>query len=53
MSLIQTEINDGIAQITFNNPPLNVVTVELTRQLNDALDELAVWELQFVRFLLF
>ncbi len=41
MSLIQTEIIDGIARITLDNPPLNVVTLELTSQMNSLLDELA------------
>ena len=41
MSLILTEVNEGIAQLTLNNPPLNVITVELTRLLSGRLDELA------------
>lgn len=39
--LIQTELADGVALLTLNNPPMNVVTVELTRQLNAVLDQLA------------
>jgi enoyl-CoA hydratase len=30
----------GIAKLTLNNPPLNLVTLEITEQLMDALDEL-------------
>jgi enoyl-CoA hydratase len=30
----------GIAKLTLNNPPLNLVTLEMTEQLMDALDEL-------------
>jgi enoyl-CoA hydratase len=30
----------GIAKLTLNNPPLNLVTLEMTEQLVDALDEL-------------
>jgi enoyl-CoA hydratase len=30
----------GVAKLTLNNPPLNLVTLELTRQLGDRLDEL-------------
>ena len=42
MSLIRSEmIDEGIALITLNNPPLNLVTVELTALLNDQLDKLA------------
>ena len=41
MSLIKTTINDGIALITLDNPPLNVVTVALTKLFSDALDEVA------------
>ncbi|MBT5195856.1 MAG: enoyl-CoA hydratase/isomerase family protein [Rhodospirillaceae bacterium] len=35
------EINDGVALLTLNNPPLNLATLASTRQLNAALDELA------------
>ena len=42
MSLIRSEmIDEGIVLITLNNPPLNLVTVELTALLNDQLDKLA------------
>jgi enoyl-CoA hydratase len=34
-------IEDGVAVVTLNNPPLNVVTLELTRQLEGTLDRLA------------
>jgi enoyl-CoA hydratase/carnithine racemase len=35
------QIEDGIATVTLNNPPLNVVTLTLSRQLGEALDALA------------
>jgi enoyl-CoA hydratase/carnithine racemase len=41
MSLIQLRIESAIAVLTLNNPPLNVVTVELTQALDRHLDELA------------
>ncbi|SVD63778.1 uncharacterized protein METZ01_LOCUS416632, partial [marine metagenome] len=42
MSVIQSEmIDEGVALITLNNPPLNLVTVELTKVLVSKLDELA------------
>ncbi|MEM7029821.1 MAG: enoyl-CoA hydratase/isomerase family protein [Chloroflexota bacterium] len=41
MSLMQITINKGIAQLTLDNPPLNVVTVDLTQQISDTLDDLA------------
>jgi enoyl-CoA hydratase len=31
---------EGIAKLTLNNPPLNLVTLEMTKQLMDALEEL-------------
>ena len=34
-------IEDGVATITLNNPPLNLVTLELTHALNDTLARLA------------
>jgi enoyl-CoA hydratase len=34
-------IEDGVALVTLNNPPLNLVTLELTRQLNDSVARLA------------
>ncbi len=38
---ILCRIEDGVAVVTLNNPPLNVVTLELTRQLDATLDRLA------------
>jgi len=35
-------IEDGVALVTLNNPPLNLVTLELTRQLNSLVTKLAV-----------
>jgi enoyl-CoA hydratase/carnithine racemase len=35
------QIDDGVAVVTLNNPPLNVVTLELTRRLEQTLDRLA------------
>ena len=35
------DIRDGVATVTLNNPPLNLVTLELTRALSQTLDELA------------
>jgi len=37
-------IEDGVALVTLNNPPLNLVTLELTRQLNDLVAALAADE---------
>ncbi len=34
-------IEDGVAVVTLNNPPLNLVTLELTRQLNALVQKLA------------
>jgi enoyl-CoA hydratase/carnithine racemase len=34
-------VSDGVATLTLNNPPLNLVTLELTRQLSATLDRLA------------
>ena len=39
--LIHCRVEDGVAVLTLNNPPLNLVTLELTRQLDRALDRLA------------
>jgi len=39
--LIRTEVADGVALLTLNNPPMNLVTVDLTRQLHATLDRLA------------
>ena len=36
------DIRDGVATVTLNNPPLNLVTLELTRALSRTLDELAL-----------
>lgn len=41
MSLIHTEIANGIAQVTLDNPPLNVVTLALTNEMSNLLDKLA------------
>lgn len=38
--LITTEISEGVALVTLNNPPMNLVTLELTRQLSETLDRL-------------
>ena len=35
------DIRDGVATVTLNNPPLNLVTLDLTRLLSQVLDELA------------
>jgi enoyl-CoA hydratase/carnithine racemase len=34
-------IEDGVATVVLNNPPLNLVTLELTRKLSDLLNQLA------------
>src|SRR3954452_1771926 len=34
-------IEDGVAVVTLNNPPLNLVTLEMTRRLNEAVKRLA------------
>jgi enoyl-CoA hydratase/carnithine racemase len=34
-------VEDGVATVTLNNPPLNLVTLEMTRQLGETLDRLA------------
>jgi len=41
MALINHTLTDGIAVVTLNNPPLNLVTLDLTRQLNDLIGRLA------------
>jgi enoyl-CoA hydratase len=38
---ILCEVEDGVAVVTLNNPPLNLVTLDLTRALDRALDRLA------------
>jgi enoyl-CoA hydratase/carnithine racemase len=37
MSLADVDVSDGVAVVTLNNPPLNLFTRELTRQLGDVL----------------
>ena len=37
-------VEDGVALVTLNNPPLNLVTLELTRQLNGLVATLATDE---------
>lgn len=39
--LIRVEVADGVALLTLNNPPMNLVTLDLTAQLGAALDRLA------------
>jgi enoyl-CoA hydratase len=39
--LILCDVHDGVATVTLNNPPLNLVTLDLTRQLDATLDRLA------------
>lgn len=38
---VQCTINDGVAVVTLVNPPLNLVTLQLTRQLNETVARLA------------
>lgn len=38
--LVREEVWDGVALITLNNPPLNLVSMELTRQLSQCLNGL-------------
>jgi len=38
------DIDGGVATITLNNPPLNVITLELTRALGETLAALAADE---------
>lgn len=40
-SLVTCAIENGVALVTLNNPPLNLVTTELTRQLNETVAALA------------
>ncbi len=40
-SLVVTSTEEGVAVLTLNNPPLNLVTLEMTRQLGQRLDELS------------
>lgn len=39
--LVPCVIDDGVALVTLNNPPLNLVTLDLTRQLNSLVGSLA------------
>jgi enoyl-CoA hydratase/carnithine racemase len=39
--LVRVTVDAGVAVLTLDNPPLNVVTLELTRRLRAALDRLA------------
>ncbi len=39
--LVRTDVNDGVALLTLDNPPLNVVSLALRRQLDEALVRLA------------
>jgi enoyl-CoA hydratase len=39
--LVRVEVEGGVALLTLDNPPLNLVTLELTRRLTRALDALA------------
>jgi enoyl-CoA hydratase/carnithine racemase len=41
MELVKHTLDAGIAVVTLDNPPLNVVTLELTRRLNDLVGRLA------------
>ena len=43
-SLITTTVESGVAVLTLDNPPLNLVTLELTRRLHGELDRLAADE---------
>jgi enoyl-CoA hydratase len=40
--LVLSRVEEGVALVTLNNPPLNLVTLELTRQLNATVSDLAV-----------
>jgi enoyl-CoA hydratase len=40
-ALIHTQVESGVAILTLDNPPLNLVTLELTRRLRAVLDRLA------------
>ena len=39
--LVQCSIEDGVAVVTLNNPPLNLVTLQMTRELNALVSRLA------------
>ena len=38
--LVGVEIEDGVACLTLANPPLNLVSLELTRELSNILDQI-------------
>jgi enoyl-CoA hydratase len=38
---VLSAVSDGVALVTLNNPPLNLVTLEMTRRLNEAVKRLA------------
>ena len=40
-TFVQCTIGDGVALVTLTNPPLNLVTLELSRQLNELVAKLA------------
>jgi enoyl-CoA hydratase len=40
-ALIDCQVGGGVAVVTLNNPPLNLVTLDLTRELDRTLDRLA------------
>jgi len=42
MDPVLCSVDDGVAVVTLNNPPLNLVTLELTRQLNALVTKLAM-----------
>ena len=42
--LVRCEVRDGVATVTLDNPPLNVVTLQMTRELSALLDALAADE---------
>ena len=38
--LVQVELTDGVGRLTLLNPPLNLVSLDMTRQLSDTLERL-------------
>lgn len=40
-NFILCDVHDGVATVTLNNPPLNLVTIDLTHQLHKMMDTLA------------
>ena len=38
--ILVERLGGGVAKLTLNNPPLNLVTLEMTRRLIEALDEM-------------